>query len=148
MKAWGLAAMALWLAFGAPAAAEQADDDLATVRKATGGAAVARAERTGSAAVERTAAAREETARPARARDREPHWLRVRVVEKSGKRARVSVNLPLVVARLLGDDWPIHGCRRCESRGTTVGEVLRALDAGEALVEIDDEDASVRVWVD
>ena len=59
------------------------------------------------------------------------------------------VNLPLVVVRAFGDDWPIHGCRRCgNGRGPTIGEVLRALDSGESLVEIDDEDATVRVWVD
>ena len=78
-----------------------------------------------------------------------PRWLRVRIVEKGGKHGRVSVNLPLAVVRAFGDDWPIHGCRRCgNGHGPTIGEVLRALDSGESLVEIDDEDATVRVWVD
>jgi len=30
----------------------------------------------------------------------------------------------------------------------TIGEVLRALDSGQALVDIEDDEASVRVWVE
>ena len=51
--------------------------------------------------------------------------------------------------RAFGEDWPVQGCRRCEGRqGPTLGEILRALDSGQSLVEIEDEDATVRVWVD
>ena len=43
----------------------------------------------------------------------------------------------------------MHGCRHCQDgHGPTLGEVLRSLDAGQSLVEIEDEDATVRVWVD
>jgi hypothetical protein len=79
----------------------------------------------------------------------EMRWFRVRVEEKAGKRGRVSVNLPLGLVRMLGDDWRPHDCRDCEGgRGPTLGEILRALDSGQNLVEIEDADASVRVWVD
>ncbi len=81
----------------------------------------------------------------------EPMWFRVRVVEKASKRARVSVNLPIGLVRAMGDEWPIpsyHGCRKRERCGMTIGEVLRALDSGQSLVEIEDDEASVRVWVD
>jgi len=70
-------------------------------------------------------------------------------VEKAGKGARVSINLPLGIARALGDEWPIarHGeCRK--DRCPTLGEVLRALDSGQSLVEIEDDEATVRVWVE
>jgi hypothetical protein len=53
-------------------------------------------------------------------------WFKVRVVEKAGKKARVTLNLPIGL----------------------VPPLLRALDSGQSLVEIDDEDATVRVWVE
>ena len=78
-------------------------------------------------------------------------WFRVRIVEKAGKKARVSVNLPLLLVRSLGDDWPIpeyHGCRKRDRCGATLGELLRALDSGQSLVDIEDDEATVRVWVE
>jgi hypothetical protein len=92
---------------------------------------------------------------------REPQWFKVRVVEKGSKRGRVTINLPLSVVRALGDDWPIeiacgrrHGDRdrdRDHARdcpNIRLSEVLRTLDTGQPLVEIDDDDATVRVWVE
>jgi len=35
-------------------------------------------------------------------------WFRVRIAPKAGKRARVSVNLPIGLVRSFGDDWPIR----------------------------------------
>jgi hypothetical protein len=81
----------------------------------------------------------------------EPIWFRVRLVEKTGKRARVSVDLPIGLVRTPADGWPLpslHGCRKRERCGATFGEILRALDGGQSLVEIEADDASVRVWVD
>ena len=78
-------------------------------------------------------------------------WFHVRVVEKAGKRARVSLNLPIGLVRSMGDDWPIpayHGCRKRDRCGVTLGEILRALDSGQPLVDIEDDEATVRVWVD
>jgi hypothetical protein len=49
----------------------------------------------------------------------------------------------------VGEDWPLD-CGRGHSKGhgPTLGEVLRALDSGQDLVEIEDDDATVRVWVE
>jgi hypothetical protein len=130
-------------ALAAPAAADRAEDDLQLVKKAVLSAQAAEAR---PPAEEPAPPA---TARPA-PRKGEPQWFRVRVVEKAGKRARVSVNLPLLLARALGDEWPIAGRERCPVGGRcpTLGEVLRALDSGQSLVEIEDDEATVRVWVE
>jgi hypothetical protein len=70
-------------------------------------------------------------------------------VEKGEKGARVKVNLPLTLVRALGDDLPLPACAgRGDGRPLTLGDVLRALDAGESLVEIDDEEARLRIWVE
>ena len=73
----------------------------------------------------------------------------MRVVEKGQKHGRVSINLPLGLVRAFGEDWPVQGCHSCgDGHGPTLGEILKALDSGQSLVEIEDEDATVRVWVD
>jgi hypothetical protein len=74
----------------------------------------------------------------------------VRIQEKAGKRAKVSVNLPLGLVRSFGADWPIaphDGCRK-NHHCPTLGEVLRSLDSGQSLVEIESDDSTVRVWVE
>jgi len=127
----------------APAAADRAEDDLQLVRKAV---------RSAQAAPARPPA--EDPAPPAAARPAprrgEPQWFRVRIVEKAGKKAKVSVNLPLGLVRSLGDGWPIAEHGRCREGGhcPTLGEVLRALDSGQSLIEIEDDEATVRVWVE
>jgi len=130
----------------APAAAGNAEDDLQAVKKAvlasSGSQARPPAEAPGWPSAE---------ARPLPRAKGEPMWLRVRVLEKAGKRARVSLNLPIGLVRSFGDDWPIpsyHGCRKRDRCGVTVGEILRALDSGQALVDIEDDEATVRVWVE
>ncbi len=93
-------------------------DDLAAVKRAVGGTAAAKR-------------------------------FRIRVVERGRKQAKVSVSLPLALVRAIGEGWRVQGCHRCEQgRGPTVGEVLRALDSGQDLVEIDDDETTVRVWVE
>ena len=130
-------------ALGATAAADRAEDDLQLVKKAVLSA---------QASPARPPA--EDSAPPAAARPAprkgDPQWFRVRIVEKVGKRAKVSVNLPLVLVRSLGDEWPIAERGRCREGGRcpTLGEVLRALDSGQSLVEIEDDEATVRVWVE
>jgi hypothetical protein len=122
-------------ALAAPAIADGAADDLAAVKKAV-------------ASSEEARPLPEATPRP---RGTEPRWLRVRIQEKGEEKARVKINLPLGLVRALGDDWPLPECGRHGHHGAkavTLGEVLRALDSGESLVEIDDEDATVRVWVE
>jgi len=92
-----------------------------------------------------------DAARPGAVSER-PQWLRVRIVEKASKHSRVSVNLPLAIVRLLGEGCPVIDwhCRaeggRCSVK---VAEVLHALESGERqLVEIESDEASVRVWVE
>jgi len=79
-------------------------------------------------------------------------WLKVRVTEKGAKKAKVTINLPLNLVRALGDDFPLEiGSRRWHrdhERTIRLGEVLAALEAGSPLVEIDDDDAFVKVWVE
>jgi hypothetical protein len=143
MKKVLMAALVLG-ALASPAAADRADDDLAAVKKAVGTTIEAEATPPAEAP-----AAREEKprARADRGRSRrgEPQWIRVRIAEKGEKHARVSVNVPLALVRALGEDMEIgdhhHGRR-------TVGDLLRALDSGEHLVDIEDEEATVRVWVE
>ena len=151
-----LAPLAVVAALAAPAAADRADapsgwtadsrgqDDLQLVRKA-----VASSTRVAQARPPAEAPPAPEEARPA-PRKGEPQWFRVRIVEKAGKRARVSINLPLGVVRSLGDEWPIshHGGECRKAHCPTVGEVLRALDSGQSLVEIEDDETTVRVWVE
>ena len=57
-----------------------------------------------------------------------------------------STALPFAPRPIAGHRVPIPGCEG--KKKLTLGEVLRALDSGENLVEIDDEDATVRVWVE
>ena len=135
---------ALGVGLSASALAGGAEDDLQAVKKAVRATSESQprppAEDPGGAAAETKPRAKGE-----------PMWFRVRVVEKANKRARVSVNLPIGLVRAMGDEWPIpsyHGCRKRERCGMTIGEVLRALDSGQSLVEIEDDEASVRVWVD
>jgi hypothetical protein len=132
-----LSATILVLALAGTASADRADDDLQAVRRAVAS----------SQAVPAPPPAEEPPAAAApRAAGGEMRWFKVRIVEKAGKKARVSVNLPLGLVRSLGDEWPIGPSDR---RGRpTLGEVLRALDSGQSLFEIDDEETTVRVWVE
>jgi hypothetical protein len=127
--ALGLAAVA------APTAAQRhtSDEDLAVVKKATSSPSGPR------------------TVTEAPPRADEPQWLRVRIVERGDEKATVKVNLPLALVRALADDVPVPGCGGRGGDGgerLTVGQVLRALDTGESLVEIEDAESTVRVWVE
>jgi len=134
MKTTTLTLVLALAALAAPAAAGSADDDLAVVRKAT-------ASGSGQAAPAEAPPSR-------RAADHDPQWFRVRIVEKGKKKATVKVNLPLSLVHAFGDDVPIPGCDEKGRGHLTVGEVLKALDSGESLVEIEDDDATVRIWVE
>jgi hypothetical protein len=127
----GLAALAVPTAAGRTAA----EDDLAVVKNATS----SRQQPRGAA---------EASPRP---RGEEPQWLRVRIQERGQKKASVKVNLPLALVHALGDDVPVPGCGEREGggeEGLTIGEVLRALDSGESLVEIEDAESTVRIWIE
>ena len=160
MKATWLLALVL---VAGSARAGSVEDDLAIVKKAVGqksGTSAGMQAPNGSPAPAVKAApepAPEPAAAPSHEKDvprarartgKEPQWLRVRVVEKAGK--KVSVNLPLAIVRAMGDDIPIglHCGRYGKGASLTIGEVLRALDSGQDLVQVEDEGANVRVWVE
>jgi len=121
----------------------EGDEDLAAVRRAV-------AARSAQAAPEATPKA---ATPPAPKADKSPRWLKVRIVEKGSKRAKVSVNLPLALVRALGDDGPIDWCRgrsarNGECRPIRLSKVLETLESGQDIVEIEDDNATVRVWVE
>jgi hypothetical protein len=116
-----------------------ADDDLAVVKRATTG--------------EAQAAPEGEKAGPTPSKNgTAPQWLKVRIVEKSGKKSRVSVNVPLALVHALGDecpiDWHMKAGRPGEARKIRLSEVLKALQSGQDIVQIEDEEATVKVWVE
>ena len=142
----------LGAALAVPAAADRSDDDLQAVRKAVASssapASAARQEKSRPPAEEEPAPP--EARRPLKSSDLK--WLHVRVAPKAGsKSGRVSVNVPLGLVKMFGDDWPIPtgpGCRRHDRCHLTLGDILRALDSGQSLVDIEDDEASVKVWVE
>lgn len=141
-----LLAATLCVGLSASAQAGNAQDDLQAVRKAvlasSGSQARPPAEDPDGSVTR---------ARPVPRAQGEPMWFRVRIVEKASKRARVSINLPIGLARSFGDAWPIpayHGCRKRDRCGVTLSEILRALDSGQALVDIEDDESTVRVWIE
>jgi hypothetical protein len=165
MKHWTAFTVALALAAAAGAGlAASGEDDLAIVKKAVASPAPTHTRQTraapaparaatASASVAQAAAPAEE-ARPRPRTGREPQWFKVRVVERAGAgRKRVTINLPLSLVRALGDETIDLGCRSGEGdrekcRSVHLSEVLRSLEAGQELVEIEDDEATVKVWVE
>jgi hypothetical protein len=142
-RAWVLGGALLVLA---TPVAWAADDDLSIVRKAVA------ADAGGGATVkdERPTAPRKGSS---------PQWLRVRIVDKGEKKAKVSINLPLSLVRALGDEVPLDWhCKKDDgvewekkSRCSThlkLSEVLEALESGQDFVQIEDEQATVRIYVE
>jgi hypothetical protein len=129
------------LARASGAALPEQDSDLQAVKRAVA--------QEPAASVTPPPTPRAERAEPRRERRDDGRWLRVRVDEKGGRK-RVSINLPLAFVRAF-DDVPIrYDCgdqshRRCTLR---LAEILSALDQGEDLVQIDDDDTKVRVWIE
>ncbi len=154
---WACAA-ALLIAAAGLAGAGTPEDDLAVVKKAVASPSPAarKAAPAQSAAAPRAQAAEPDRPAPPARTGAAPQWFKVRVVEKGGKSGRVTINLPLSVVRALGDDWPMEfACGGRHASGhehecpkIKLSEVLRTLDTGQPLVEIDDDDATVRVWVE
>jgi hypothetical protein len=115
-----------------------ADDDLAVVKRATTGEAQAAPEEKAGPTPNRSATT--------------PQWLKVRIAEKNGKKSRVSVNVPLALVHALGDecpiDWHLKEGRNGERRKVRLSDVLKALQSGQEIVQIEDDEATVRVWVE
>lgn len=133
-----ISAAALALGGLARAAAQEAADDLAVVKRA-----VAQAPSPAAPAVKAQAPA---------PRTGKPTWFKVRVVDKESRKTRVTVNMPLALVRAIGDtpfDWKCggdeHPRHRCSIK---VSEVLEALESGQELVEVDDEQSLVKIWVE
>ena len=135
MLAAGIAGAALALGGLVRAAAQETADDLTVVKRAL-------------------AQAPAPAVKPAAIgpRSGKPQWFKVRVVDKGSKKGRVTVNLPLALVRAFGDtpfDWRCggdeHPARRCSIK---VADVLETLEAGQELVEVDDENSIVRIWVE
>jgi hypothetical protein len=138
MLAAGIAGTALALGGLVRAAAQETADDLTVVKRAVAQAPA-------------PAAPAAKPAAPA-PRSGKPQWFKVRVVDKGSKKGRVTVNLPLALVRAFGDtpfDWKCggdeHPARRCSIK---VADVLEALEAGQELVEVDDENSIVKIWVE
>ena len=138
MLAAGIAGAALALGGLVRAAAQATADDLTVVKRA-----VAQAPAPATPAVKPAATA---------LRSGKPQWFKVRVVDKGSRKGRVTVNVPLALVRAFGDtpfDWKCggdeHPARRCSIK---VADVLEALEAGQELVEVDDENSIVKIWVE
>jgi hypothetical protein len=136
MLAAGIAGTALALGGLVRAAAQETADDLTVVKRAVAQAPAAPAVKPAAIAP----------------RSGKPQWFKVRVVDKGSKKGRVTVNLPLALVRAFGDmpfDWKCggdeHPARRCSIK---VADVLEALEAGQELVEVDDENSIVKIWVE
>jgi hypothetical protein len=125
--------------------AVETEDDLAVVKRAVAQSPEAR-----------TTEAKVKAEPPSPRKGEKPRWLRIRVTDKAEKKGKVSINVPLGLVEAVGDDWPLDfhcGRNRAEGRKgdrchLRLSEVLEALRSGQDLVEIDDDEASVRIWVD
>lgn len=155
---WGAAALAAVAAIATGIAAASgsglgAEDDLAVVKRAVAQSTQVVPDKPAATRTEDPAPRRE--AVPRRAAGKEPTWLKVRVTEKGTSRKKVTVNLPLALVRALADDdgdFPVNfGCgdghrhRRCSIK---LAEVLDTLESGQDLVEVDDDEQLVRIWVE
>ena len=146
---------------GTPAVrAVDTDDDLAVVKRA-----VAQSPPAASPAPAATAVPQATPAIPAPPEARKtpeaapradkPRWLRIRVVDKAEKKSKVSVNVPLALVEAVGDDLPIdlhcgrhHTSSPADRCRIHLSEVLATLKAGQDIVEVEDDEGSVRIWVD
>jgi hypothetical protein len=116
------------------------EDDLALVKRAV-------AQNSAPAALPQAEAP---PAPRASSRSHEPQWFKVRVVDKATGKKKVTVNMPLSLVKALGDDMPVDfPCGEGRIHSTLrMSEVLAALESGQDLVQVDDEDSEVRVWVE
>jgi hypothetical protein len=75
----------------------------------------------------------------------------VRIREKGEEGAVVSLDLPLALVGALGGNGDLEddqGHGRSKTRRSALGNALRALESGQPIIEIEAEDASVRVFVE
>ena len=86
---------------------------------------------------------------------RRVQWLKVRVFEKEGGKERetVSVTLPVAVLSLLGDDARVDlakvgGDVLKDTKPVRIADILEAFEPGQPIVEVDEKDSHVKVWVE
>lgn len=143
-RTWSMAflgVVGLSIAVAAAQGSKPKEDDLALVKRAVARNAVPAPAR---------AQAEAQPAPRAVARGGEPRWFKVRVVDKATGKKKVTVNMPLSLVKAMGDDMPVDWpCGEGRIRSTLrMSEVLAALESGQDLVQVDDEDSEVRVWVE
>lgn len=138
----------LGLAMAGAAGAD--DDDLAVVRRA-----VSQEARTVPATAARREVAKPSTAAsPAPARNegigRTPRWLKIRVVEQGQKRGQVSVTLPFDLAQALAEEASDSRCDKHDGSLCLrdVARALAQLNSDNSILELDDGDSKVRIWVE
>jgi hypothetical protein len=121
-------------------ASKPKDDDLALVKRAV-------AQNSAPAALPQ---AETPPAPRTSSRTHEAQWFKVRVVDKATGKKKVTVNMPLSLVKALGDDMPVDWpCGEGRIHSTLrMADVLAALESGQDLVQVDDEDEEVRVWVE
>jgi hypothetical protein len=110
---------------GVHAARASSDDDLAVVRKALQKTPGADAPKTGG----------------------KPQWVHVRVEGKKEKKEKVSINIPFALVEALGDQEICHTWKG-EHKAIHLSDLLKSLEAGQQLVEVDDEEETVKIWID
>jgi hypothetical protein len=77
-----------------------------------------------------------------------PRWIHIRVEGKGKEKERVSVNLPFSLVEALGEkSFTCHG-RDGKEKVFALAEILKTLETGQHIVEVEDEEHSVKVWVD
>jgi hypothetical protein len=135
-----LGVLGLSVATAAAQSTKPKEDDLALVKRA-----VAQ-----NAAPAARSQAEAPSAPRASSRSHEPQWFKVRVVDKATGKKKVTVNMPLSLVKALGDDMPVDWpCGEGRIHSTLrMADVLAALESGQDLVQVDDEDSEVRVWVE
>ena len=145
--AWGMALVGVLggaVLLAAAEAAKPAEDDLSLVKRAV-------AQNQGPSGPARAQAEARPAPRSAVRGQGDPQWFKIRVVDKGTRKNKVTVNLPITLVKALGDDvpidWPCGEGARVRST-LKMAEVLAALEAGQDLVQVDDEDSEVRVWVE
>jgi len=103
------------------------------------------------AALDRTEAVPPAATAPRAAPGREAHWVHIRITEKGGTKAKVSINLPLGLAEMLYKALPDDAkadLRREGYDAATFWERLRKLGPSEIISIEGDEGERIQIWTE
>ena len=103
---------------------------------------------TGTATATATARA---TAGPRTAREREAHWVHVRITERGGAKPKVSINLPLGLAEMLFKSLPEDAKADLRREGydpESFWERLRKLGPSEIISIEGDDGERIQIWTE